>query len=67
CAAQGLDFRAPMRPGAGVAAAHAAIRARLPHRSGDAPPAEEIATMRELIHAGDLLANGATARAHADA
>ncbi len=64
CAAQGLDFRAPMRPGAGVAAAHAAIRALLPHRSGDASPAAEIATMRELIHAGDLLANRATARAH---
>jgi histidine ammonia-lyase len=65
CAAQGLDFRAPMRAGAGVAAAHAAIRTRLPHRSGDASPAPEIATMRALIHAGDLLANGATARAHA--
>jgi histidine ammonia-lyase len=65
CAAQGLDFRAPMRPGAGVAAAHAAIRSRLPHRSGDAPPSPEIAAMRELIHAGDLLANGATVRAHA--
>ena len=65
CAAQGLDFRSPMRPGAGVAAAHAAIRERLPHRSGDAPPSPEIATMRELLHAGDLLANPATARAHA--
>jgi histidine ammonia-lyase len=65
CAAQGLDFRSPMRPGAGVAAAHAAIRARLPHRSADASPSPEIAAMRELIHAGDLLANGATARTHA--
>jgi histidine ammonia-lyase len=65
CAAQGLDFRAPMRPGAGVMAAHVAIRARLPHRSADASPSPEIATMREMIHAGDLLANPATARAHA--
>jgi histidine ammonia-lyase len=65
CAAQGLDFRAPMRPGAGVAAAHGAIRARLAHRAGDASPSGEIATMRALLHAGDLLANGATARAHA--
>ncbi|HUF06715.1 MAG TPA: histidine ammonia-lyase, partial [Candidatus Binatia bacterium] len=31
CAAQGLDFRAPLRPGAGVAAAHAMIRGRVPH------------------------------------
>ena len=65
CAAQALDFREPMRPGVGVAAAHAAIRARLPHRSGDRPPAPEIAMLRELVHAGDLLANPATARAHA--
>jgi histidine ammonia-lyase len=67
CAAQGIDFRAPMRPGAGVATAHAAIRARLPHRAADAPPSQEIATLQALVHAGDLLANGATARAHADA
>jgi histidine ammonia-lyase len=67
CAAQGLDFRAPMRPGTGVAAAHAAIRARLPHRSADASPSGEIATLRDLLHAGDLLANAATGRAHADA
>jgi histidine ammonia-lyase len=64
CAAQALDFREPMKPGAGVAAAHAAIRARLPHRSGDQPPSPEIATMRSLLHDGDLLANPATARAH---
>ena len=64
CAAQGLDYRAPMRPGVGVGAAHAAIRAVLPHRAGDAPPSPEIAAMRRLLHAGDLLANAATARAH---
>ncbi len=64
CAAQGLDFRAPMRPGVGVGTAHAAIRRRLPHRSGDASPSPEIANMRALLHAGDLLANPATARAH---
>jgi histidine ammonia-lyase len=67
CAAQGVDYRAPLRPGAGVAAAHQAIRARLPHRTADLPPAGEIATLRALLHDGDLLANGATARAHADA
>jgi histidine ammonia-lyase len=63
-AAQALDFRAPMRPGAGVAAAHATIRRRVPHRSVDAPPAPEIAAVRELVHAGDLLANAATSAAH---
>lgn len=65
CAAQGIDFRAPLRPGAGVAAAHAAIRARIGHLAGDRPPAPDIAAARELVHGGELLANGATQRAHA--
>ena len=67
CAAQGLDFRAPLRPGAGVAAAHAAIRATVPHLAEDRPPAPDIATLRTLVHSGDLLANGATQRASANA
>ena len=65
CAAQGLDFRAPLRPGPGVAAAHAIIRARVPHIGADRSPAPDIAAARELIHSGDILANGATQRAHA--
>src|SRR5688500_1879664 len=65
CAAQGLDFRAPLRPGSGVAAAHAIIRARVPHVDADRSPAPDIAASRELIHSGDLLANGATQRATA--
>ena len=64
CAAQGLDFRAPLRPGTGVAAAHRRIRERVPHLDGDRPPAVDIATVRDLVHAGDLLASDATARAH---
>jgi histidine ammonia-lyase len=62
CAAQGLDFRAPLRPGAGVAAAHAAVRRIVPHLDDDRPPSPDIAAVRELVHAGDLLANGATQR-----
>jgi histidine ammonia-lyase len=65
CAAQGIDFRAPLRPGAGVAAAHAAIRARVAHLDADRPPSPDIDAVRELVHSGDLLANGATQRAHA--
>jgi histidine ammonia-lyase len=64
CAAQALDFRQPLKPGAGVATAHAAIRARLPHRSGDQPPVSGDRDHARLLHAGDLLANPATARAH---
>ncbi len=65
CAAQGLDFRAPLRAGAGVAEAHAHIRRRVPHLDADRPPAPDIAAVRDLLHRGDMLANGATQRAHA--
>ena len=65
CAAQGLDFRAPLRAGAGAARAHEIIRERVPHLDADRPPAPDIAAVRELVRAGDLLANGATQRAHA--
>ena len=54
CAAQGLDFRSPMQPGAGVARAHAAIRARVPHLDVDRPPAPDIATLAALLHEGAL-------------
>ncbi len=65
CAAQGIDFRAPLRPGAGVAAAHAALRARVAHLDSDRPPSPDIAAARDLVHSGELLANGATQRTHA--
>jgi histidine ammonia-lyase len=65
CAAQGLDFRTPLKPGTGVAAAHATIRHRVSHVDDDRPPAPDIATVRNLVHGGDLLANGATQRAMA--
>src|ERR687896_802734 len=65
CAAQGIDYRAPLRPGEGVRAAHAAIRERVAHLDADRPPSPDIATVRELVHSGELLANGATQRAHA--
>jgi histidine ammonia-lyase len=54
CAAQGLDFRAPMRPGAGVAQAHRAIRGRIPHVTQDRSPSPDIAAIRELVHDGAL-------------
>lgn len=56
CAAQGLDFRAPMRPGPGLARAHAAIRERVLHLAEDRSPAPDIAAVRELLHSGALLA-----------
>ena len=56
CAAQGLDFRAPMRPGAGLARAHAAIRQDVAHLAEDRSPAPDISAVRELLQGGDLLA-----------
>jgi histidine ammonia-lyase len=54
CAAQGLDYRAPMRPGAGVAHAHALVRGRVSHLSEDRSPAPDIAAIRALLRSGDL-------------
>jgi histidine ammonia-lyase len=56
CAAQGLDFRAPLRPGAGVRAAHAAVRGLVPHLAEDRSPAPDIGAVRELLVGGGLLA-----------
>jgi histidine ammonia-lyase len=65
CAAQGLDFRAPLRPGTGVAMAHAVVRQRVAHLDADRSPAGDIAAVRGLLHDGALLATGATQIAHA--
>jgi histidine ammonia-lyase len=54
CAAQGLDFRAPMRPGTGVARAHARLRSLVPHLAEDRPPAGDIAEVRDLLRVGEL-------------
>jgi histidine ammonia-lyase len=56
CAAQGLDFRMPMHPGAGLARAHARLRERVPHLAKDRSPSPDIAASVDLVHSGDLLA-----------
>jgi histidine ammonia-lyase len=56
CAAQGLDFRAPILPAPPLARAHARIREQVAHLGADRPPAPDIATVRELLRNGDLLA-----------
>jgi histidine ammonia-lyase len=56
CAARGLDLRAPLNPGRGVAAAHAAVRAVVPPLDGDRSPAPDIAALSEAIRAGTLAA-----------
>ena len=64
CAAQGLDFRAPLDPGSASRPRTPLVRERVPHLAADRPPSPDIEALRELVHAGDLLANGATQAAH---
>jgi len=54
CAARGLDLRAPLRPGQGVATAHAAVRAAVPPLTADRPPGPDIAALALLIAGGGL-------------
>lgn len=61
CAAQGLDFRRPLRSGQGVEAAHATIRHAVPHLSQDRPLHLDIAAVESLLIAGDLVASAAQA------
>jgi histidine ammonia-lyase len=56
CAAQALDFRAPLKPGRGVRRAHELIRSHIPHRVRDATFQEHLNQMQELMRNGDLLA-----------
>ena len=55
CAAQGLDFRAPLRPAPRVARAQAAVRRRVAHLAEDRSPAPDIESARAMLAAGELL------------
>jgi histidine ammonia-lyase len=61
CAAQGLDFLLPLRPGAGTARAHAAVRARIPHLQEDRLLQTDIEAAVGLVRDGTLaiMAGGA--------
>ncbi len=48
CAAQGIDFLAPLKPGKGTASAHKLIRQRVPHLDEDRNVSEDIAKVLEL-------------------
>jgi histidine ammonia-lyase len=54
-AAQGLDLRRPLRPGRGVEAAHAALRARVPTLTEDRILHPDIATCARLVEDGALV------------
>ncbi|MGE3175532.1 MAG: histidine ammonia-lyase [Planctomycetota bacterium] len=56
CAAQGLDLGEPLAPGAGVAAAYAAVRARVQGLEGDRYLAPDLRVAEELVLDGSLVA-----------
>jgi histidine ammonia-lyase len=56
CAAQALDLRAPLAPGRGSAAAHAAIRAVVPPLGDDRVIHKDLAAALALLEEGRLLA-----------
>ncbi|MGH2484642.1 MAG: aromatic amino acid lyase, partial [Ktedonobacterales bacterium] len=52
CAAQGLEFRKPLQPGRGVAAAARQVRADVPALEGDRSPSPEIERLAASLRAG---------------
>jgi histidine ammonia-lyase len=56
CAAQGLDLRAPLKPGPIVAAVHREIRKAVPPMLEDRPVHADMAAVRKLIDDGSILA-----------
>jgi histidine ammonia-lyase len=63
-AAQGLDLRAPLAPGAGVAAAHRAFRERIRTLEGDRILAPDLATAARMVDDGVLVAAATAACGH---
>ncbi len=55
CGAQGLEFRAGLRPGRGVAAAHDFIRQSIPPLEDDRPLSPDIEAVGEMIREGSLV------------
>jgi len=52
CAAQGLDYRLPLRPGRGVERAHRAVRALVEPLGADRVLSEDIARLADAVAAG---------------
>lgn len=53
-AAQGLEFRRPLRPGRGAATGYEAVRSVVPALTADRPPSPDIEALAAAIHAGLL-------------
>jgi len=55
CAAQALDYRAPLKPGVGPRAALAAVRKRISHAEADREFGKDIRAAVELLRGGDVV------------
>jgi histidine ammonia-lyase len=58
CAAQGIDYRAPLRPGRGVARAHAQVRSLVPPLGADRVLSGDITVLAEAVAAGRFTTGG---------
>lgn len=56
CAAQGVDLRAPHRPGPALDAAHAALRTKVAALATDRVVHRDVESVRSLIDDGTLVA-----------
>jgi histidine ammonia-lyase len=55
CAAQGIDFHRPLRPGRGVEAAHRHVRAQIRRLARDRTLHRDLETAERLIRSGSLI------------
>jgi histidine ammonia-lyase len=53
-ASQALDFRQPLKPGAGVLSAHRLLRQRIPHADQDYEVGSDLEICAELLRSGEL-------------
>jgi histidine ammonia-lyase len=53
--AQALDFRAPLKPGKGVQAAHDVVRRYVAHLEEDRPLYNDINKLKEVVQSGEIL------------
>jgi histidine ammonia-lyase len=54
-AAQGLEFRRPLKPGRGVERAREVLRSAVPPLEVDRPPAPDLAQVARMVHGGRFL------------
>jgi histidine ammonia-lyase len=55
CAAQGLEFQLPLRPGIGIKKAYDVVREKVPPITEDRRFSEDILKIQALIESGELL------------